>query len=497
MEVQIIKPRSLLEDNKIRVAAYARVSTEADEQENSLNNQMETYEELLKTNPAYEYVGLYHDFGISGFKEKRPGYQKLMHDCRAGKIDLIYTKSVSRFARNTVTLLKSVRELKRLGVGVYFELQNINTLSNEGEVMLTIIAAFAQAEVEDGSANARMTYKRKFEAGIPAVRIEEVYGFKPGKNGEIVIDKEAAKVIKLMFDLAEQGVWPSRIATYLNKQGYRTVTGLKWDVSAVFRILRREYYVGDVLMQKTYLDANRNRHKNNGEEDMYYIKNNHPAIITRKQWNAVQKVLDARSEYLAIRRPEKKTEGDSHNTYPLSGLLYCPHCGRMLHHKIYNKGKNSSWSCGNRVKKGPAACKGVTVPEPVTMDWNITEPTTVIKKKDKYGQDVFTLIPKAEFEASKDCKYQIKERKGKYSHSTYPLSGKLYCGKCGALMHHQISWKKEEFWWCSNRVKKGPEACEGVRLPGYVADSWNVDEEVIVYEEVGSDGERSYSYKSK
>ena len=151
MEIQVIKPRSEQEDKKLRVCAYARVSTDADEQENSLENQMATYEDLIKANPAYEFVGMYHDFGISGFKERRPGYQKMMHDCRAGKIDLIITKSVSRFARNTVTLLKSVRELKSLGVGIYFELQNINTLSSEGEVMLTIIAAFAQAEVEDGS----------------------------------------------------------------------------------------------------------------------------------------------------------------------------------------------------------------------------------------------------------------------------------------------------------------------------------------------------------
>lgn len=497
MEIQVIKPKLERENKKLRVCAYARVSTEADEQENSLENQMATYEELIKANPAYEFVGLYHDFGISGFKEKRPGYQKLMHDCRAGKIDLIITKSVSRFARNTVTLLKSVRELKSLGVGIYFELQNINTLSNEGEVMLTILAAFAQAEVEDGSANARLTYKRKFEAGIPAVRIEEVYGFKPGKNGEITIDKEAAKVIRLMFDLAEKRIWPSRIAAYLNKKGYKTAKGLEWDTCGVFRILKREYYVGDVLMQKTYLDADRVRHKNNGEADRYYVRNNHPAIITRKQWDAVQEILDERSEYLAAGRPERKMGGDPHNTYDLTGLLYCPHCGKMLHHRVYNKGKNTSWVCSTKVKKGANCCKGVSVPEKVTEQWNITEPTTVIKKKDKFGQDIYTLIPKAEFEKSRACKYELEESKKIYSHSTYPLSGKLYCGKCGSLMHHNWSWKHEEFWWCGKRVKNGPEACEGVRIPGAIADSWNIDSEVIVYEEVDENGKTSYSYKSK
>lgn len=497
MEIQVIKSKFENETRKLRVCAYARVSTEADEQENSLENQMATYEELIKGNPRYEFAGLYHDFGISGFKERRPGYQKLMHDCRSGKIDLIITKSVSRFARNTVTLLKSVRELKSLGVGIYFELQNINTLSNEGEVMLTIIAAFAQAEVEDSSANAKMTYKRKFEAGVPAVRIEEVYGFKPGNKGETAIDRDAAKVIKLMFDLAEKGIWPSKIAAYLNRNGYKTVTGAEWDTSGVFRILKREYYVGDVLMQKTYLDADRVRHKNNGEADMYYVRNNHPAIIKRKQWNAVQEKLNERSEYLAAERPGRKMGGNSHNTYDLTGLLYCPYCGKMLHHRVYNKGKNTSWVCSTKIKKGASCCKGVSVPEKTAEEWNITRPTTVIKKKDKFDQDIYTLIPKDEFEASHACKYEVTKCKKIYSHSTYPLSGKLYCGKCGSLMHHSWNWKHEEFWWCGARVKKGPEACKGVKLPGIIADSWDIDSEVIVYEEVDENGKTSYSYKSK
>ena len=318
-----------------------------------------------------------------------------------------------------------------------------------------------------------------------------------GPKGEITIDKEAAKVIRLMFDLAEKRIWPSRIAAYLNKKGYKTAKGLEWDTCGVFRILNREYYVGDVLMQKTYLDADRVRHKNNGEADRYYVRNNHPAIITRKQWDAVQEILDERSEYLAAGRPERKMGGDPHNTYDLTGLLYCPHCGKMLHHRVYNKGKNTSWVCSTKVKKGANCCKGVSVPEKVTEQWNITEPTTVIKKKDKFGQDIYNLIPKAEFEKSRACKYELEESKKIYSHSTYPLSGKLYCGKCGSLMHHNWSWKHEEFWWCGKRVKNGPEACEGVRIPGAIADSWNIDSEVIVYEEVDENGKTSYSYKSK
>ena len=182
MEIQIREGNSR-QKQKLKVCAYCRVSTDADEQENSLENQIRHYKEVITSNPNYEYAGVYSDFAISGFKEKRPGLQKMLADARKGKIDLILTKSVSRFARNTSIVLEATRKLKELNVGVFFELQNINTLSGEGELMLTILAAFAQAESESGSVGAKMVYKRKYEAGIPVQYLERSFGFKKDERG--------------------------------------------------------------------------------------------------------------------------------------------------------------------------------------------------------------------------------------------------------------------------------------------------------------------------
>ena len=162
MRIKVIKPTVATENKRLKVCAYVRVSTDSLEQEDSLDNQIAYFQDYIRSNPAWEYVGIYADQGISGFKENRPQFQKMIADARAGKIDLIVVKSVSRFARNTETVLKFSRELKSIGVGIFFELQNINTLSGAGELMLTIIAAFAQAESQGASDNANLTYKRKF-----------------------------------------------------------------------------------------------------------------------------------------------------------------------------------------------------------------------------------------------------------------------------------------------------------------------------------------------
>lgn len=183
MEIHVIEPK-MNTFNKLRVCAYCRVSTEEEEQANSLENQMEHYEEEIRSNPSYEFAGIYHDFGISGFKENRPGFQKMLQAARDHEIDLIITKSVSRFCRNTDTLLKAVRELKDLGVGVIFELQHINTLATSGEILLTVLAAFAQAESENYSALGKMVYTRKYEAGIPVQYLERSFGYDHGPSGE-------------------------------------------------------------------------------------------------------------------------------------------------------------------------------------------------------------------------------------------------------------------------------------------------------------------------
>lgn len=402
MRIKVIKPTKAVHQQKKKVCAYVRVSTDSLQQEDSLENQTTYFKSFITANPEWEFVGIYSDQGISGYKENRPGFQKMIEDARAGNIDLIVVKSISRFARNTETVLKFTRELKSIGVGIFFELQNINTLSGAGELMLTILAAFAQAESEGASANAKMTYKRKFESGIPAHGLESTFGYKANAQGDIVVDEEKAAVVRQIFDLSEQGIWPSKIKQYLNKNGVPGCAGGDWDDTAVFRVLHNVSYKGDLILQKTYRDSRRKQRKNEGQVDQWYIAENHQPIVPPKQWDKVQEILRKRSEHLQKPAPPKPDKPrSSRNTYPLSNLIYCPICGEKLIHK-WGKGKNEYWACKTNLKVGKDACKGIWLPAEVANDWGeITEPIVAVQYEDEYGMRRFTAYPKDEYDAFK------------------------------------------------------------------------------------------------
>lgn len=402
MRIKVIKPTKAVRQQKKKVCAYVRVSTDSLQQEDSLENQTTYFKGFITANPEWEFVGIYSDQGISGYKENRPGFQKMIEDARAGNIDLIVVKSVSRFARNTETVLKFSRELKSIGVGIFFQLQNINTLSGAGELMLTVLAAFAQAESEGASDNAKMTYKRKFESGIPAHGLECTFGYKASAQGDIVVDEEKAAVVRQIFDLAEQGIWPSKIKQYLNKNGVPGCAGGDWDDTAVFRVLHNVSYKGDLILQKTYRDSRRKQRKNEGQVDQWYIAENHQPIVPPKQWDKVQEILRKRSEHLQKPAPPKPDKPrSSRNTYPLSNLIYCPICGEKLIHK-WGKGKNEYWACKTNLKVGKDACKGIWLPAEVANDWGeITEPIVAVQYEDEYGMRRFTAYPKDEYDAFK------------------------------------------------------------------------------------------------
>lgn len=232
-----------------RVAAYARVSVEKDASLHSLAAQISHYSSLIQSRRDWEYAGVYADEGLSGTRTNRPEFQRLLQDCLAGKIDMVLVKAISRFARNTVTMLETVRELKTMGIDVYFEKENIHSMSGDGELMLTILASFAQAEAQSVSENCRWRIKKNFENGIPVGVF--IYGYKM-KNGTFTIKPREAEIIRLIYKLFLEGMGRVAIASYLNEKGIPAPEGGKWHPGILYFMLRNEKYVGDLVLQKYY-----------------------------------------------------------------------------------------------------------------------------------------------------------------------------------------------------------------------------------------------------
>ncbi len=518
MRIKVIQPTTLDTMKKQRVCAYVRVSTDSSEQEDSFDNQTLHYKETIENNPEWEFAGIYSDLGISGYKENRPGFLKMIEDAKAGMFDKIIVKSVSRFARNTETVLKFSTELKSIGVSIFFELQNIDTLSSEGEVMLTILAAFAQAESESNSGNVSMSIRRKFEKGEPNFPVHKIYGFSLDENNDIVINEEEAAVVRMIFDLAEKGIWVSKIADYLNDKKVPPIQAELWGQGQIGRMLRQEAYMGDRILQKTYRDNRRRTRKNKGQVDQWYVKNTHPAIVTREQWYRVQDILLERNKELYDDTPIKEEMHIStHSTYPYSGKLYCPYCGKVLLHRWEAKKRYENWTCSLHRKVSKDACPGMCIPNKIVETWGeIKEPLTVIKYTDEYGMVRFTGIPKAEYENSEDCPYVVETPKlepekpkkptykkvekpetPRYTRNVYPLSGKLFCPNCGKVLTHK--WNKGmEYWVCStNRNKHRTEnfvRCKGMYFPAEAAKDWGeVTEPLTVIAYKNEYGHRLYT----
>lgn len=402
MRIKVIKAKKPTYKRQ-RVCAYVRVSAATEELEESLETQKQHFTDVITSHPDWEFCGLYVDDGISGFLNQRPRFQAMMQDARDGKFDLIMVKSVSRFARNTETLLTAIRELKSMGIGVYFELQRLNTLTASGELMLTIKAAFAQGESDSGSQLVKMAYRNRFEKGIPTTKMANTYGYRLRADGVIEIDESQAKIVRMIFDLAEKGVWVSKIRTKLNALAIPSPEGSQWCDTVLARMLRNVIYKGDLLLQKTYRDANHMVHRNRGEAQSWYVRDDHPAIISREQWERVQKELAARTEHLeeSKRRTSPTEKRSSQSRYPLTGLMHCPHCGAVLHHKWCNRGKDEYWVCSTNIKKKASSCQGIFIPARFTEGWHFDEPVVVVRCDDENGMMQFTAFLKEEYDAMK------------------------------------------------------------------------------------------------
>ena len=348
---------------RLKVAAYCRVSTDQEEQESSYEAQISYYTDKIGKNSEWQMAGIFADEGITGTQaKKRPEFLKMIKLCRQRKIDLILTKSLSRFARNTVDSLNYIRELKALGIAIIFEKENINTLQTDTEMMLTIMSCFAQAESESISKNVSWGVRQSFKNGNVPMQYTRLLGYKKGADGLPEIVPDEAEIVREIFRRYLDGASMEQIADHLNNMGLTTKgSGSPYRKIAIKRILTNEKYTGDALLQKTYVTdcITKKTRKNNGELPMYLVKNHHEPIISKADFNRAQEEMARRSAKRVI--ADKLTKGEQGKysaKYALSELLVCGECGTHYRRVTWTaKGfKEIKWRCISRIQYGKKKC---------------------------------------------------------------------------------------------------------------------------------------------
>jgi len=336
-----------------RVAAYARVSSSKDAMLQSLSAQVSYYSTLIQKHGGWEYVGVYTDEAMTGTKDNRPQFMKMIQDCRDGKIDMVITKSVSRFARNTVTLLTTVRELKEYGIDVYFEEQNIHSISGDGELMLTILASYAQEESLSTSENCKWRIRKGFEDG--KLTCCAMLGYR-SRNGILEIVPEEAETVKLIFSLFLEGYGKQAIVNKLNETELLSRFRNQWHMDTVGKILRNEKYCGDLLLQKTFRTDHLTKRtlKNHGEMPMYYVQEAHEPIIDRATFEATQAELDRRVKAFCVPKGSLTV---------FTSKIRCGICGKNYRRKTTPY--NVVWCCATYNTKGKSHCTSKQIPESI------------------------------------------------------------------------------------------------------------------------------------
>lgn len=337
----------------LRVCAYARVSSGKDAMLHSLSAQVSHHSEMIQSHIGWVYCGVYSDEALTGTKSDREGFQQMLTDCRAGKIDMVITKSISRFARNTVTLLQTVRELKSMGIDVYFEEQYIHTISADGELMMTILASYAQEESLSASENQKWRVRKAFENG-ELINLRFLFGYSITADGVQINEKEAA-IVREIFSRFNGGESMSSISRDLNARGYRGALGGKWCAERMRNTLSNEKYLGNALLQKRY----RNNHiekklvANKGELPMYYAEGTHEPIIDQATFDKAQERLRMLAQQTANRKKPTRSA--------FSGLIHCGLCGNTYKRVTYRK--KHYWNCTTFQTKGKSECAAKRIPE--------------------------------------------------------------------------------------------------------------------------------------
>lgn len=351
---------------KLRVAAYCRVSTETEEQNSSYEVQVAHYTEFIKKNNEWEFAGIFADDGISGTNtKKREEFNRMIDECMEGKIDLVITKSISRFARNTLDCLKYIRQLKEKNIAVFFEKENINTMDAKGEVLLTIMASLAQQESQSLSQNVKLGLQYRYQQGKVQVNHKRFMGYTKDEDGNLIIVPEEAEIIKRIYREYLEGKSLAGIGRDLEKDGILTAAGKpKWRPETIKKILNNEKYIGDALLQKTItVDfLTKKRVKNEGHLPQYYVENSHEAIIPKELFLQAQEELHRRNNIYTGTDKNKRIYSSK---YALSTITFCGDCGDIYRRTYWNVHgrKEIVWRCVTRIEQGPKVCKSRTVKE--------------------------------------------------------------------------------------------------------------------------------------
>ena len=382
------------EYRRLRVAAYCRVSTDEEDQLNSLETQMQYYTSKIAENPNWSMVGIYADEGISGTRaDKRDQFMKLMRDCQKGKVDYILTKSTTRFARNTVDSLTWIRKLRAIGIGVYFEEQNLDSSKVENETLIGFFSVMAQSESESISGNVKWGIHKRMRNGTYAVRFD-MLGYRKGDDGQPYIVHEEAEIVRALFNRFLDGATMGQLKEFLESQNILTRQGkAEWSASVIRKMLSNEKYVGDVLYQKTYcVDCISKKVKvNRGEVTRYLISNNHAPIIDRDTFNLVQAELSRRNSKNKKMDSAITEQGKYSGKFALSELLICGSCGSYYRRraKVANGKTTQYWRCINRLEHGKKYCKDSAGIEEQMLQETICR---CLSKMLEDSQEVYSLI---------------------------------------------------------------------------------------------------------
>ena len=503
-KINIIEPKVPQMPSRKMVAAYARVSMESERLQHSLSAQVSYYSSLIQQNPAWEYAGVYADDGITGTKTNdRTEFNRMIADCEAGKIDIILTKSISRFARNTVDLLNAVRHLKDLGISVQFEKEHIDSLSEDGELMLTLLASFAQEEVRSLSDNVKWGTRKRFEKGIPNGRFQ-IYGYR-WDGDHLVVEPEEAKIVKLIYDNFLNGLSAESTEKQLEEMGVKSYKGQHFGNTSIRQILGNITYTGNLLFQKEYTvdPISKKSRKNQGELPQYWVENTHEAIIPMEVYQAVQ-------EEKARRRELGVFANWSINTSCFTSKIKCGRCGKS-YQRSNRKGRKDPdanytvWICGTRRKTGNAQCQNKDIPEPM-----LKEACTAVLGLDEFDETVFSeqinhieipapyemvfyfkdgrIVPhRWQSTMRKDCWTDDRRAaKGRYvqEHQLGPNSScftsRIRCDQCGENYRRQRSRHKDgsfdSVWRCASSAKCSSPSIKEETLMAICAEALGRDE---------------------